>query len=165
MMDRKWLTVILTAALLVALVSILWAATQTDKMQGEMRERAMKMGEKARTTAGLPTMTKEHDRCTKTCNTVMPYYHQKFTTMKTHEGDQDCWRTCWNRFGDRSVKAPSATQMKTLWMTRRPQYMRVNQCGQACWRRFHQGQAAISVAGYRSEPRPWAPGGTAMMAR
>jgi hypothetical protein len=157
-MDRKWLTVILMAALLVALVSILWAATQTEKMQGEVRERMRQMGT-------TPTMAKEFDRCTKTCNMVMPHYRQKYTAQKTHEGDRACWQTCWSRFGDKSVKSPSATQTKALWMIRRPQYMRVNQCGQACWRRFHQGQAAITVAGYRSEPRPWAPGGMAMMAR
>lgn len=161
-MTRKWLLVIVMAALLVALVSVLWAATQTERMQGEMRQRATQMAERARMTTRAPTIASEFDRCTKTCNAVMPHFRQKYAAQKTHEGDRDCWRMCWSRFGDKSVKGPSVTQMKALWMTRRAQSMRVNQCAQACWRRFHEGKAAVTVAGYRSEPRPWAPGGTGM---
>ena len=41
-----------------------------------------------------------------------------------------------------------------LWMSKSPQYMRINQCAQTCWRKFNPQQTAVNVAGFQSMPRP-----------
>ncbi len=32
--------------------------------------------------------------------------------------------------------------------------MRINQCAQTCWRRFHPQETAVNVGGFQSTPRP-----------
>ncbi len=160
-MVRKWVLSAVIAALVVALVGIIWAkAPEQGTNQG--RERMMREQMPVRR---APSLAGEHSRCTKTCTTVMAHYTKQFGSMKTHEGDRQCWETCWKRFGDRAKKQAVATEMKRLWMMRNARQMRINQCAQACWRRHHEGETAVSVAGYRSEPRPWAPGGMSRMMR
>jgi len=162
-MARKWFAVLVTAALVVALAGVIWAKTN---YQGQMTQDKMMRDQAKMQVARAVSLMGEHARCTKTCNTVMPFYTKKFTTLRTHEGDKQCWHTCWNRFGDRTMKSASMTDMKKLWTSKNAQSMRTNQCAQACWRKYHEGQAMITVAGYRSEPRPWVSGGMGgMMAR
>lgn len=148
-MTRKWISLLVIVALVLALAGVIWAKTA---QQGRMAQKPAAAG--SMVPRQVPTVAKEFDRCTKTCQTVMPHFTNKFATMNTHEGDRQCWQTCWNRFGDKSKKSASATDTKRLWMTRNSRHMRINQCAQACWRKHHQGQAGVTVAGYRSQPRP-----------
>ncbi len=44
-------------------------------------------------------------RCPATCNTLIKYYGEKRPTMKTHDGDQQCWQTCDARFNGATTPA------------------------------------------------------------
>ena len=160
-MARKWIPMMVIAALVVALVGVIWAKAPE---QGARQDRE-RMARERMVRTRAPSLVGEHNRCTKTCTIVMSHFNKQFAAMKTHEGDRQCWELCWNRFGGKSQKSAAATEMKRLWMTRNARQMRINQCAQACWRRHHEGQAAVSVAGYRSQPRPCVPGGMTMMMR
>ncbi len=92
----------------------------------------------------------DFSRCLSTCNTVMKYYAAKRPTLRAHEGDKQCWQTCSTRFNQ---TATSSQDMKRFWQTKRDTNLHANQCAQACWRNFHKGMSAVSVAGFRSEPR------------
>ncbi len=105
--------------------------------------------------AGAQTLPSEHVRCTATCATVVPYYQQKYATLTTHGGDTQCWTNCWNQFGNRTLTSVTADQQRALWARLSPQYMRINQCAQTCWRKYHpQDTTAVTVAGLPSLPRP-----------
>jgi hypothetical protein len=104
--------------------------------------------------AGAPTLPSEHVRCVATCATVVPYYQHKYPTLTTHDGAVQCWTNCWNVFGDRACPNPTVDQRRQLWQSRSPQYMRVNQCAQTCWQKYHPQEAAVAVAGLPSLPRP-----------
>jgi hypothetical protein len=104
--------------------------------------------------AGKETQASEHARCTATCQTVMPYYRQKYTAVKTHEGGTQCWSNCWNQFGDRNRTNVTANEKKQLWQSKNAQYLRVNQCAQTCWGKYHKQQASVQIAGKESMPRP-----------
>lgn len=126
---------IVLVALLVAVASLLWAQTMTPK-GGDFQ------------------------RCLTTCNTVIKYYGEKRPTLKTHEGDKQCWQTCAARFGQ-GKNLGSTNAMKTFWAERRTTHLHANQCAQACWRKFHNGSEIVRVAGMNSQPRAvaCAPGG------
>ncbi len=100
-------------------------------------------------------------RCPATCNTIIKYYGEKRPTLKTHEGDQQCWQTCDARF-NQGHNAGNMQAMKAFWSQHRPTSMRTNQCAQACWRKFHNGSSLVRVAGRESDPRgvACAPGAT-----
>jgi hypothetical protein len=104
--------------------------------------------------AGAPTLPSEHVRCVATCATVVPYYQQKFPTLTTHDGDTQCWANCWRQLGGSACPNPTVDQQRQLWRSRSPQYLRVNQCAQTCWRKYHPQEAAVAVAGLPSLPRP-----------
>lgn len=93
----------------------------------------------------------ERDRCSKTCNALLSYYHRQYAKMKTHEGDKTCWANCWTRFG--TGDEGSVSGQKDLWRSKMAANLRVNQCSQACWRTHHKENRMVSVAGWRSEPR------------
>ncbi len=93
----------------------------------------------------------EVDRCTMTCSMLIDHYNKKFAAMKAHEGDKQCWDTCWSRMGKSEMG--SAGEMKSLWMERMPENMRVNQCAQACWRKHNDNSKTVAVGGWRSTPR------------
>ena len=93
----------------------------------------------------------EFDRCTMTCTMLMNHYHKHFAAMKSHEGDKQCWDTCWKRYGEGAN--PSTSDMKNLWMQNRAENMRVNQCAQACWRIHNDKSGTVAVGGWRSTPR------------
>jgi hypothetical protein len=46
--------------------------------------------------------TNEFDRCTMTCTMLMQHYNKNFAVMKAHEGDKQCWQTCWRVHNDKS---------------------------------------------------------------
>ena len=92
----------------------------------------------------------EVDRCTMTCSILMDNYNKKFATMKAHEGDRQCWETCWSRMG--RGQTSSVADMKALWMSQMAENMRANQCAQACWRK-HNDSNTVAVGGWRSTPR------------
>jgi hypothetical protein len=104
--------------------------------------------------AGKETQASEHARCIATCQTVMPYYQQKYASLKTHDGAGQCWNNCWNQFGDRNRTNVTANDKKQLWQSKNAQYLRVNQCAQTCWGKYHKQQAAVQVVGKPSMPRP-----------
>jgi hypothetical protein len=93
----------------------------------------------------------EADRCSMTCTVLMRHWDRKFNTMKAHEGDGQCWNTCWERFGT-GQECPAADKKK-IWMSRMGDNMRANQCAQACWRKFHDESNTVEVGGWRSAPR------------
>ena len=93
----------------------------------------------------------EVDRCTKTCSVLVDHYNKMFPAMKAHEGDKQCWQTCWSRMG--KTESGSAAQMKSLWMGKMTENMRVNQCSQACWRKYNDNSNTVEVGGWRSMPR------------
>ena len=95
--------------------------------------------------------TSEGDRCTTTCSMLIDHYNKKFAAMKAHEGDKQCWETCWSRAG--TSESGSAAEMKALWMTKMASTMRVNQCAQACWRKHNDNSNTVEVGGWRSTPR------------
>ena len=93
----------------------------------------------------------EVDRCTTTCSMLIDHYNKKFATMKAHEGDKQCWETCWSRHG--TSESATAAEMKALWMRKMADNMRVNQCAQACWRKHNDNSNTVEVGGWRSTPR------------
>ena len=95
--------------------------------------------------------TSEVDRCTTTCSMLVDHYNKKFATMKAHEGDKQCWQTCWSRAS--TSESGSAAEMKSLWMGKMASSMRVNQCAQACWRKHNDNSNTVEVGGWRSTPR------------
>ncbi len=136
MVLRRTVAILVTVALLVAIVAVVSA-----------------LAARARPASG------DFNRCLSTCNTVVKYYSAKRPTLRTHEGDKQCWSTCNTRF---SQKASSQQDMKRFWQTKRDTNLHANQCAQACWRSYHRGSSEVSVAGFRSEPRSTAcTGGTA----
>jgi hypothetical protein len=98
----------------------------------------------------MPVM-KEFDRCTMTCTLLMDNYQKKYSAMRAHEGDKQCWKTCWSRFG--MGENPTAEKQKEMWMTHRAESMHANQCAQACWRVHHDESKEVMVGGWRSNPR------------
>jgi len=133
-MTKRSIVVVFALLLLVLLSAGLWA----------------KMHESDAMPAAKST-DDEMDRCTMTCTMLMDHYNKNFARMKAHEGDSQCWQTCWKRLGP--AKSASMEEMKTFWMERRPMNMRANQCAQACWRVNHQDSNTVEVGGWRSEPR------------
>jgi hypothetical protein len=121
----------MAAVLAVAVTGLVWAMT---------------------TTAPKPAGQSEYSRCTKTCTTLMDYYRGQYAKMKAHDGDKTCWDNCWARYG--KTKSPTVAEQKALWAQHMPKELRANQCAQACWRVHHDGKRTVTVAGWRSEPRP-----------
>lgn len=119
------LMVVMVASILVV-ASVLWARTTTK--------------------AG------DYDRCLTTCNTLVKHYAVKRVTLKSHDGDKQCWQTCASRFGQ-GRDLTSAQAMKTFWRERKLTDLHPNQCAQACWRKYHEGSDIVRVAGLRSAPR------------
>jgi hypothetical protein len=100
---------------------------------------------------GMMPAAKEFDRCTKTCTLLMDNYRKMYATMRAHEGDKQCWGTCWSRFGQGDN--PTADMQKNTWMKQMPERMHTNQCAQACWRVHHDQANEVAVGGWRSAPR------------
>jgi hypothetical protein len=90
-------------------------------------------------------------RCTKTCSTLMQLMARSHARVKVHEGDKQCWQTCWNRMGKGATR--SAARMKAFWTQNSAKHMRANQCAQACWRMHHDNTKMVQVKDWRSEPR------------
>ena len=143
-MSRKLIAMFVMVLFIVALAGTLMAAKErTDKMKmtgmklmGHMKD----------------TMHKsEPGRCTKTCDTLLANYRKMFSMMKSHEGDKQCWQTCWSRYG--KSQTTSTADMKKLWVSKTSENMRANQCAQACWRMHHKNSNTVEVAGWRSMPR------------
>lgn len=143
-MSKRLLGVVIAVVLTLLVAGVLWAAY--EKSMGEGMEPGMGMMESA-----MPAYEKEFDRCTMTCTMLMNHFNKKHATMKAHEGDKQCWDTCWSRMGER--KSGSATEMKDMWMKNRAERMRANQCAQACWRKHNQESNTVEVGGWRSTPR------------
>jgi hypothetical protein len=101
--------------------------------------------------AKTTTCEGESNRCTMTCTMLMNHYNKKFETMKAHEGDKQCWQTCWTRMGKGGEGTAQA--MKSLWTEKMAANMRVNQCAQACWRKHHGNASTVEIGGWRSTPR------------
>jgi hypothetical protein len=100
----------------------------------------------------LASKTTDFNRCPSTCSTLTKYYGQTRPTLRTHEGDKQCWQTCDVRFGQ-GKNMRNAAAAKKFWLTKKDTNLHANQCAQACWRAFHKGSDLISVAGLRSTPR------------
>ena len=130
-MSRRLTGVLVAMVFLLSVAGALWA------------QHAVRTGE--------ATCEKEADRCTTTCSMLINHYNRKFGAIKAHEGDKQCWETCWARMGESSEG--SAADMKALWMEKMAENMHVNQCSQACWRKFHEESGAVTVGGWRSRPR------------
>ena len=130
-MSRRYVALLVVAGLALLVAGALWAGSATRE--------------------GSATCENEADRCTMTCTMLMNHYNKKFAAMKVHEGDKQCWETCWFRMGKGT--AGSAQEMKTLWMGKMAENMRVNQCSQACWRKHHRESMTVEVGGWRSDPR------------
>ena len=125
-MSRRSVVVVVMLAWVLAVASMVWAARAAPK-------------------GG------DYNRCLATCDTVTKYYGTKRATLKTHDGDKQCWSTCDARL-DRSKNAGNVQAMKAFWIQQKTTNLRANQCAQACWRKYHKG--AVSTAGWRnSEPR------------
>jgi len=142
-MARQITILLLVLGLATAVAGLLWAQSY-----GQSSDKAM--GDKAMTMGNMPSQS-EYTRCTKTCNTLMDFYHKQYAKMKTHEGDKTCWGNCQTRYGQ--GESPSMAGQKSLWSSKVADSMRANQCAQACWRTHHSDNRTISVAGWRSEPR------------
>jgi len=128
-MSRRVVTMVVISAMLVSIViaaGMLWGAA--------MQRRG------------------DFDRCPATCSMLIKHYGTQRATLKTHEGDRQCWQTCDLRFNqgrnENDVKA-----MKAFWMEHKATNLHTNQCAQACWRKFHKGSNMVNVASWRSEPR------------
>ncbi len=134
-MSKRFAGVLIAMVLVVAAAGALWATQHEGTMP-------------AGHSAGY---AKEFDRCTMTCTMLMNHYNRNFGAMKAHEGDKQCWHTCWSRFGSAREEA-STSDMKELWMRNRVERMRANQCAQACWR-IHNDSSMVEVGGWRSAPR------------
>jgi len=144
-MTRRVIVVLLVVVLAVAVAGLLWAKTAPGKGTHAVSKMVAGKGKMA-------PMHSEYTRCAKTCNALLGNYQKQYAKMKTHEGDKTCWANCWTRFG--SGDEGAATDQKKLWTTKMTANMRVNQCSQACWRTHHKESRTVSVAGWRSEPRP-----------
>ena len=143
-MSRKLIAMFVVVLFVVALAGALMAAKEgTDPM----KMNGMKMGNQM-----MDKMHKsEPGRCTKTCDTLLTNYRKMFSMMKSHEGDKQCWTTCWSRYG--KSQTTSTADMKKLWVSKTSENMRANQCAQACWRMHHKNSNTVEVAGWRSMPR------------
>jgi len=130
-MSRRLMALLITVALVVAIAGVVLAQAAVREPAGGCEMAA--------------------DRCTTTCAMLMNHYNRKFATMGAHEGDMQCWQTCWTRQG--MGRTGTADEMKAGWMQFMGQSMRVNQCTQACWREHHENSNTVVVGGWRSEPR------------
>jgi len=144
-MSKRLLVLLIIVAVVVAATGVLWAAQMTKPETPAKPEAMMKPAE--------VTPQADFDRCTTTCNLLMDNYTKKYATMKAHEGDMQCWNTCWSRYGTAGQAKVTAMDKKDLWMKNRADRQRANQCSQACWRVFHDNENTVSVGGWRSAPR------------
>ncbi len=144
------LGVVIAVVALVLMAGALWAQYGSYGEQSKPMEKPQ-TGMMATPMEGGAMPMKEHERCTKTCSTLMENYHKKYATMKAREGDSKCWGTCWTRFGQGAN--PTTEMQKDVWMKQMPQRMHVNQCAQACWRVHHNESNEVAVGGWRSAPR------------
>ena len=148
-MSKRLFGLLIIVAVVLAATGALWAAygTGSEPMKGTQPMMESKSPEM------MATPVKDFDRCTLTCNMLMDNYGKKFATMKAHEGDTQCWDTCWSRYGNPSMKMATAADKKSLWTDNRADRMRANQCSQACWRVHHDNENTVAVGGWRSAPR------------
>ena len=122
-MFRRVVVVVVLVAMLLAVAAGVWAAKRSKGCE-------------------------DCSRCLTTCNTLVKYYTQKLPTMKSHEGDKQCWQTCDARF-NQSAGPRDAKAMKAFWAGKRAANLRANQCAKACWRKFHSGSQTVNA----SQPR------------
>ena len=132
-MSGRVIAVLVALVLIIAVAGALWAEYASEKR------------------AAKASCEGESDRCTMTCTMLMNHYNKKFATMKAHEGDKQCWQTCWSRMG--RGETGTVAETKALWMKNMAPNMRVNQCAQACWRSHHEDSNTVEVGGWRSAPR------------
>ncbi len=138
-MSVRMLGVAVAVAVLLLVAGALWAQYGTP---GQMM---------AKPEGGMMPAAKEFDRCTMTCTLLMDNYQKKYASMRAHEGDKQCWQTCWSRMGKGS--GPTMEAQKGVWMQNHPNHMRANQCAQGCWRINHDQSKEVAVGGWRSAPR------------
>lgn len=143
-MSKRVLGVVIAVMLTLLVAGALWAAY--ERSTGKGMEPGMGMMESA-----MPMYEKEFDRCTMTCTMLINHFNKKYATMKAHEGDKQCWDTCWSRVGE--GKTGAAMDMKNMWMKNRDERMHANQCAQACWRMHNDNSNIVAVGGWRSTPR------------
>ncbi len=132
-MKPRVIAVLVAMALTVVVAGALWAQYGAKPQAGQVEGQS------------------EVDRCSMTCSMLVNHWNKKYAAMRAHEGDKQCWDTCWSRFGE--GRGESAAEMKALWMGRMAESMRTNQCSQACWRKFHDDSNTVAVGGWRSTPR------------
>ncbi|MFB3880509.1 MAG: hypothetical protein ACE149_04560 [Armatimonadota bacterium] len=142
-----------TQGIAIAVIVLLLAAGAVWAQYGTRTESTEKPGHMMMTQpeAGMMPAMKEFDRCTMTCTLLMDNYQKKYSAMKAHEGDKQCWQTCWSRFG--MGEKAAAEKQKETWMAHRAEQMHANQCAQACWRVHHDESKEVMVGGWRSNPR------------
>ncbi len=128
---KGWASLVVSAVIVVTLIGATWAKQQSQKPRSHAAS--------------------EYRRCAKTCSVLLDQFNTSYPKMQPHEGDEQCYNTCWARTGKGQPGSPS--EAKKVWQENMPSHMRANQCAQACWRRRHKESATVAVGGWKSEPR------------
>jgi len=128
---KRWASLVVSAVIAVTLIGAMWAKQQSQKPHSHAAS--------------------EYRRCAKTCNVLLDQFNKSYPNTPTHEGDKQCYDTCWARMG--KGKPGTASEMKKLWQENMPSHLHANQCAQACWRQRHRDSMTVAVGGWKSEPR------------